>query len=307
MSVQNTLAKVILQNSYGESLTLEQHEIGKIVKTSWINFPNNCAPLSLPTSNLTHGVGDVWMEFNVIDNLNYTATIVLQDRMFSTDRSLKRSKFYYHGPRVSVDVHVGKSGGIVKKFMVALNQRVYLEEDASKNCRDYPNDKFESYNDCDKAFTSKFLFNHFGHKFVPIWSATDLKEVTVLHNNSRVIEEDVLGQMMQGTLGSTCPASCTSTTIRVRAVSKLPDPKRRALRIFFVDTVEVTKTDFISTTFSIILSNIGGSMGLWLGLGAAQAAGLLINAGANLAMRLRGMAWARGVQGATNTDTLFII
>ena len=53
MSVQNTLAKVILQNSHGESLTLEQHEIGKIVKTSWINLPNNCAPLSLVADNFS--------------------------------------------------------------------------------------------------------------------------------------------------------------------------------------------------------------------------------------------------------------
>ena len=80
LSIQNTLAKVILQNSYGESLTLDQHEIGKFVQTSWVNFPNNCAPLSLPTSSLTQGVGDLWMEFRVIDNLNYTATIVLEDK-----------------------------------------------------------------------------------------------------------------------------------------------------------------------------------------------------------------------------------
>jgi hypothetical protein len=53
---------------------------------------------------------------------------------------------------------------------------------------------------------------------------------------------------------------------------------------------QVTRTDFVQPTVSTILSEIGGSLGLWLGLGAVQAAQLLVQLGLILANRLRGTA-----------------
>ena len=39
----------------------------------------------------------------------------------------------------------------------------------------------------------------------------------------------------------------------------------------FVGKVESSVTDFVRPTLSSILSDVGGSLGLWLGLGALQA------------------------------------
>ena len=47
--------------------------------------------------------------------------------------------------------------------------------------------------------------------------------------------------------------------------------------MFFMKTVEITKTDFVTETYTTILSNIGGAMGMWLGLGMVQAVGILVN------------------------------
>ena len=43
-----------------------------------------------------------------------------------------------------------------------------------------------------------------------------------------------------------------------------------------VGKVEMTTTDFIYPTVSSVLSDVGGSLGLWLGLGALQALDLLV-------------------------------
>ena len=51
--------------------------------------------------------------------------------------------------------------------------------------------------------------------------------------------------------------------------------------------VEMTKTDFIRPTLSTILSDVGGSLGLWLGLGALQALELLVHNSVLLANRIR--------------------
>ena len=43
--------------------------------------------------------------------------------------------------------------------------------------------------------------------------------------------------------------------------------------IVFLGEVEVTRTDFVQTT---VLSQVSGSLGLWLGLGALQASDIVI-------------------------------
>ena len=42
------------------------------------------------------------------------------------------------------------------------------------------------------------------------------------------------------------------------------------LVLTFSDSVIVTKTDFLKFNFMMFLADIGGSMGLWLGLGLLQ-------------------------------------
>ena len=62
--------------------------------------------------------------------------------------------------------------------------------------------------------------------------------------------------------------------------------KTNTLMITIAGKVEMTSTDFIYPTISSVLSDVGGSLGLWLGLGALQALNILINNSLLLANRI---------------------
>ena len=42
--------------------------------------------------------------------------------------------------------------GSMTKYVLKINQKFYVEEDTSKNCRNYPNEDFESYGACDDHY-----------------------------------------------------------------------------------------------------------------------------------------------------------
>ena len=62
------------------------------------------------------------------------------------------------------------------KYVLKINQKIYVEEDKSKNCRNYPNEDFESYAACDDHYM-KSLCDAAG--LSPIWLTDDINEVTV--------------------------------------------------------------------------------------------------------------------------------
>ena len=49
------------------------------------------------------------------------------------------------------------------------------------------------------------------------------------------------------------------------------------LDLYFNQHVTVTTTDFIKFIFANLLSEIGGGLGLWLGMGAMQAVEVLVH------------------------------
>ena len=75
--------------------------------------------------------------------------------------------------------------------------------------------------------------------------------------------------LVDGTDVSPCPLPCTQTRTRVSKShsTKLSVP---VIRINFLRDMAVTKTDFLAFSLNRFLSSVGGSLGLWLGLGMVQ-------------------------------------
>ena len=94
--------------------------------------------------------------------------------------------------------------------------------------------------------------------------------------------------MVAGISVSDCPLPCTTTQTE-------PKGKGTRIDITFSSKVKITTTDFVKPTLSSFLSEVrlkymkvvtkakrklpqvGGSMGLWLGLGAVQVFQLLVD------------------------------
>ena len=147
----------------------------------------------------------------------------------------------------------------------------YIEEDKSKGCVNYPQNNFESYNECDEAFMRNVLKRHYPPDFLPFWlgggNATkwmaDMK-----------ITERIYSDLFKGTLmppKDVCPLPCTSTTRSTDFLYEMQeDVSYSTIDITFSDKVEVTSWDYGTFSIPEVLATLGGSMGLWLGVGVVQ-------------------------------------
>jgi hypothetical protein len=158
--------------------------------------------------------------------------------------------------------------GITKSYIVNLKKNVFVEEDPSKNCQDYPNADFETYGECDDHFMKEYVATS-SPGLVPIWLTEDLDNVTTLDIIDYQYDYD---NLYDGTKLSDCPLPCTTISTKTSLLSDyITGDGSTTIDITFSSTVQVTTTDFVQLNLSTFLSDVGGSVGLWLGLGVVQA------------------------------------
>ena len=93
--------------------------------------------------------------------------------------------------------------------------------------------------------------------------------------NSSVVE---YGDLATGTQPSDCPLPCTTTQTETKHLYDTKENRNfSTLCLTFSSKVLVTRTDFLKFSPASFLSEVGGSMGLWMGLGLVQAMELVIN------------------------------
>ena len=130
-----------------------------------------------------------------------------------------------------------------KQVVVKLKQNVYQEKDSSKNCRNYPNERYKSYGACD----DDFLKNHIPPNIYPIWLEDNLNEVTVITAIQRIENSSVdLGDLPDGTQLSDCPLPCTTTFVETRLISETSSLNNISiLNLTFSPTMTVITTRFV--------------------------------------------------------------
>merc|ERR550532_2611286 len=87
----------------------------------------------------------------------------------NTNRDITEHFFYSTGDSMKA------RSGVVTKFVMEISENIYNEQDKSKNCKNYPNENFASYFDCEEHFVQQTC-QSFG--VAPIWLFEDLKNVT---------------------------------------------------------------------------------------------------------------------------------
>ena len=77
--------------------------------------------------------------------------------------------------------------------------------------------------------------------------------------------------LIDGTQKSSCPMPCSTIQVESRLLQeRLGEGNKHFVDMQFSKGIPVTKTKLKKFNFAILLSEIGGSMGLWLGLGLLQ-------------------------------------
>ena len=178
---------------------------------------------------------------------------------------------------------------IVYTAVIQIRKHIFDEKDTSKKCINYPNEKYRSYSECDDTFIKNIIPAGLN----PFWTVENINDAT-----KEIFIEDIpqiYEDLADGTYRSPCPLPCTIININSRTIHKTASSTNYStVDLTFDQSVQLTATTFVKFSFSDFLSSVGGSMGLWLGLGLLQATELLVQSITNRVQKSNAWIWGLG-------------
>ena len=112
----------------------------------------------------------IFISLNQIKNLGVELSIL--DKNIASRRSLKSDLLVYSGP---TPAHSNLNHAAVKSYILKIIQTKNAAEDESNDCQDYPNEKYQTFSDCDAEFVHDQML---GEGVMPFWATDNLDEVT---------------------------------------------------------------------------------------------------------------------------------
>ena len=112
----------------------------------------------------------IFIKLNKIKNLGVDLYIL--DKHFASKRLLKSEFLAYSGPTLS---HNNLKRPAKKRYTLKMTQIKDAAEDDSNGCQDYPNEKYQTFSDCDAEFVYEQML---GEGVMPFWATDNLDEVT---------------------------------------------------------------------------------------------------------------------------------
>ena len=201
----------------------------------------------------------------------FGVTILVEDRMKALARRLSKSNSLdYIGPPIKT----GSSNPKFRQFILRIAQTIDLEEDPGSMCINYPTKAFTSFRDCDE----RFVYQEMKQKYnlMPFWAAKSLDEVTKLvHYNKENLTIPPWRYLLEGARESNCQLPCKSTKVFGALWSSFTrnSDQNDVIEIRFHHEVSITESYFPSFSLPSFFADLGGSLGLWLGVGAVQIIG----------------------------------
>ena len=260
LSIKDVLYKIRLKFREKKGLNLNKSYL-QLIRT---NHPANCLTLDLaqiPDLNLTD-LSQIQFSFR---NRPIQVLVQIEDRLKSLPRAFKHNKFGNSGPRMELQ---NLTKNTFCYYAVQFSQNVFVENDPGKKCKNYINTK---YSNCDDEFIQKVLDKNYPPGFLPIWATNDTSKVTTSIVGNKNTFDDAYAEIVSGTAESECPLPCLSTDITsVFLDEKYDSIKKSRIDITFSNKVAITVTYFPKFSIASFMSELGGSMGMWLGLGVVQ-------------------------------------
>ena len=134
----------------------------------------------------------------------------------------------------------------MKYFYIDINQEVFEEEDPTKNCTNYPNNKYETYNDCDRQSALSTLATEISPAFYPYWAAAD-KNFSLVATNPIYLDASSKGNFLHttyvtGVKTTNCRLSCKTTKTFSKFISNQETFFGSGLYVTFNPDMQVTRT-----------------------------------------------------------------
>ena len=215
-----------------------------------VTYPRNCFYLNLSFLN------DMQQEWIDSVEIGFNTTKIEKVEVALYGKSLVANRDVYDNTfdNIGDKIHV-RQPGYLTKFAVEISENSYLEEDKSKNCRNYPNPEYASYKECDDDYMRAICKSA---NLTPVWLAEDMKLVTkkavIGTDNSGwqkirlffylhlflVDEVQKCVRLFLGTDASSCPRPCKTFQTKAKYIAGLrtgSDPTEMGVKMRFSSKV----------------------------------------------------------------------
>ena len=231
------------------------------------NYPLNCLTLDLtkiPNLDLK-GLRQILFVFN--KDPKYQVEVHMEDREDSLSIPFNFNKFRNFGPTPEI-LNLSKNVTFIRIYAVQFHQIIHVENDPGKNCTNYVE---KSYDECNLEFIRSTLENGYPAGFMPVWGTSDPSQVTTSITGDPDSFENGFRDILNGFAANDCKQPCTTTYITTMFLEEKNEEKSVSKIVIAIDEhVSITVRSFPEFSLAAFLSALGGSMGLWLGLGVVQ-------------------------------------
>ena len=179
------MTKDILGNTY-----ITTHKDDQIVKKPCemelvkINRLHNCYILKLDREDMK-GMKDFGIHFKE-KYQNSLLEVELQGHGLTPHREIMKHYFFSSGDAMKLNRFT------TKVYAVKIKENIFVEEDPSQTCRNYPTSEFASYTECDDQYVRRRIDQLApGLNLTPVWMPGNLDMVTTLPLS---INKSVLGK-----------------------------------------------------------------------------------------------------------------
>ena len=128
-------------------------------------------------------IKSIYILFNKIQNIGITLEIEDKRKSLSR-RKINSNSFDYEGPPIEI-----KNLYSTRVLTIALSLSQTIDLEPMKQCKNYPNQNFLSYRECDENFVYNKIVQNYS--MMPFWAAKKIDEITdIAYMTVKILELD---------------------------------------------------------------------------------------------------------------------
>ena len=180
----------------------------QVKRLKWPEHPIYPACVSLNFKEFVKKKHQIWrirFRFKKLDNIGIS--LAIENEKHSTSRAIFSNLLYYNGPEIQ---NANLTKPMQAKYIFQFVQNIFSEKDTKTKCKTYPNEDFNTFDECDRNFVLKTVRENY--PLVPFWATKDMSEVTrqVFYEGNDIAKFIAL---LNGLQNSDCQIPCTTTKV----------------------------------------------------------------------------------------------